>query len=411
MEENKENNKKTIEEKSKEFKQVNLGEMKKKSNFSFGKNVGVPFLSGVLGAGIVLGTCLGVPSIRSNILNGVEINSKKQSDENLVINPTQISLKDFSETGIAVARKVKPSIVGIKVEYTINSLFLSQQGKGTAEGSGIIITENGYILTNNHVINSSSDSSFYEIDEASKVSVFLDGDQTEYPAKVIGSDAETDLAVIKIEKDGLVAAELGNSDEINVGEFAMAVGNPLGMQSSVTAGIISAVDRDVMEKDGKIDKLIQTDVAINSGNSGGALVNSEGKVIGINTLKVAATGVEGMGFAIPINSAKPIYDQLVEFKKVKRPYIGIRGMDLDEKTAKENNLIEGIYVKIVDDFSAAEKAGIRPGDVIIKVDGKNIKTFKELQKIKDEHKIGDTLKITVNRNGKEKEMDLILQEK
>lgn len=420
MEENKDNVKTpdaVIDKSGKEFKAVNPNEKKqkeKKSQAGFGRTVAVPFLSGVLGAGIVLGTCFGVPSIRENILNTdndtkgtISTSSNATSGQ---INTTQISLADYSGTGIGVAQKVLPSIVGIKVEYTVNSIFMMQQGTASAEGSGIIISEDGYILTNNHVINSTSSSSYYSIGEASKVSVYLYNDTTEYEATVVGTDELTDLAVIKIDKTGLTAAELGDSDTVQVGEFSMAIGNPLGMQSSVTGGLISAVNRDVTDSDGKTFTLIQTDAAINSGNSGGALVNSEGKVIGINTLKVSATGVEGMGFAIPINSAKPIYEQLIQYNKVKRPYIGISGRDLDEATAKRNNLVVGIYVASVDEYSAAEKAGMKAGDVIIKADGKEIKTMNELNAIKNTHNIGDTMTVTVNRNGKEKELTLTLQE-
>ena len=224
------------------------------------------------------------------------------------------------------------------------------------------------------------------------------------------TDEQTDLAVIKIEKDGLTAAELGDSDSVQVGEFSMAVGNPLGMQSSITAGVISAVNRDVTDSDGKTYKLIQTDAAINSGNSGGALVNSKGQVIGINTLKVAQEGVEGMGFAIPINSAKPIYEDLIQYNKVRRPYIGITGRDLDQVTAQRNNLVEGIYVVSVEEFSAAEKAGIKAGDVIVKADGTDVKTMDELNAVKNNHNIGDQMTIVVNRNGEEKELTLTLQE-
>jgi serine protease Do len=190
----------------------------------------------------------------------------------------------------------------------------------------------------------------------------------------------------------------------------MAVGNPLGMQSSITCGVVSAVNREVTDSDGKTFNLIQTDAAINSGNSGGALVNSEGKVIGINTLKLSGTGIEGMGFAIPINSTTDITSQLIQYSKVKRPYIGISGMDLDEKTAKSYNLVAGIYVKSIDDFSAGEKAGIKIGDVIIEADGKQISTMDELNEIKNSHKIGDELKIKVNRNGEEKELTITLGE-
>ena len=189
----------------------------------------------------------------------------------------------------------------------------------------------------------------------------------------------------------------------------MAVGNPLGMQSSVSSGMISAVNRSVTS-DGITFKLIQTDAAINSGNSGGALVNSLGEVIGINTLKMSGSGIEGMGFAIPINSAKPIYEQLIEYNKVKRPYIGISGRDLDEATAKANNLVVGIYVLSIDEFSAAEKAGIKIGDVITSIDNKNIKTMDELNEIKNSHSIGDEITLKINRNGTEKEIKLVLQE-
>ena len=421
MEENKGNNENVkapdsvIDKSGKEFKAVKPNEKQQKENkgqSNFGKNIAVPFLSGVLGAGLVLGTCFGVPEVRNNILG-----TTKQQNTTITtsassgnINTTQISLADYSGTGIAVAKKVQPSIVGIKVEYTVNSIFMNQQGTATAEGSGIIISENGYILTNNHVINSSSTSSYYEIGQANKVTVHLYNDTTEYTATVVGTDEETDLAVIKIDKEGLTAAEIGDSDSVQVGEFSMAIGNPLGMQSSVTSGIISALNRDVTDSDGKTFKLIQTDAAINSGNSGGALVNSQGQVIGVNTLKVSATGVEGMGFAIPINSAKPIYEQLIQYNKVKRPYIGIAGRDLDETTAKRNNLVVGIYVASVDEYSAAEKAGIKAGDVIIKADGQSIKTMTELNNIKNTHSIGDTMTVTVNRNGQEKDINVTLTE-
>ena len=235
-------------------------------------------------------------------------------------------------------------------------------------------------------------------------------DETEYEAKIIGKDEQTDLAVIKIEKTGLSKAEFADSDSIKVGEFAMAVGNPLGMQSSITCGVISAINREVTDSDGKKFKLIQTDAAINSGNSGGALVNSEGKVIGINTLKLSGTGIEGMGFAIPINSTTDITSQLIQYSKVKRPFIGITGLDLTEQMAKTYKLVVGVYVKSVEDFSAAEKAGIKAGDVIVEVEGKKITKMDELNEIKNSHKIGDEIKIKVNRNGEEKDLTITLGE-
>ena len=389
----------------------------------FGKSVILPFFSGILGCSVVIGTCFGVPSIRSKILNtnsNYSIESTSNSNNSSSGYVSQINLGNYSDTAVYAANKILPSIVGIKIEYTVSNpmyqMFgMSGTSTASASGSGIIISEDGYILTNNHVVSSSSsssssNSSYYQVSEASKVTVTLFNDETEYEAKIIGKDEQTDLAVIKIEKAGLTKAEFADSDSIKVGEFAMAVGNPIGMQSSVTCGIISAVNREVTDSDGKKYTLIQTDAAINSGNSGGALVNSEGKVIGINTLKLSGTGIEGMGFAIPINSTTDITSQLIQYSKVKRPYIGITGIDLTEDMAKTYNLVVGIYVKSVEDFSSGEKAGIKAGDVIIEADGTAVTKMDDLNKIKNSHKIGDEMKIKVNRNGQEKELTVILGE-
>lgn len=371
----------------------------------------IPFISGIAGSALVLGICFGVPSIKDKIINQNVSNTSNETVKSSTPSSTsQISLVNYSETGIGVAQKVLPSVVGIKVEYSVSSIFYKgASNTATAEGSGVIISEDGYILTNNHIINSSSSSSYYEVGKANKITVYLYNDETEYEGTIIGTDEQTDLAVIKIDKTSLTAAELGDSDSVQVGEFAMAIGNPLGMQSSVSSGTISAVNRSVTS-DNVTYKLIQTDAAINSGNSGGALVNSQGQVIGINTLKMSGSGIEGMGFAIPINSTKDIYSQLIQYNKVKRPYIGISGRDLDAETAKANNLVEGVYVLSVEEFSAAEKAGIKNGDVITQIDGKDIKTMDELNEIKNSHSIGDEITLKISRSGKEKEIKLTLQE-
>lgn len=381
----------------------------KRTGNNFGKTVLLPFTCGILGAGIVIGTCFGVPSIKNQIIGYSSIFEEAETN-GTQINTQQISLLDYSNTAVGVAQKVLPSIVGISVTYSVNSPFYGNQGTASAKGSGVIISTDGYILTNNHVVNSSSSSSFYELGKASKITVKLYNDDNEYEATIIGTDEQTDLAVIKIEKTGLTAAELGDSDSVKVGEFSMAIGNPLGMQSSVTCGVISAVNREVTDSDGKKYTLIQTDAAINAGNSGGALVNSEGKVIGINTLKLTGNDVEGMGFAIPINSTIDIYEQLIQYNKVKRPYIGITGIELDEKTAEFNKLVVGVYVKEIEDFSSAERAGLKVGDVIIEADGKKITTMDELNEVKNSHKIGDEMKLKVNRNGQEIEITLTLAE-
>lgn len=384
-----------------------------KHKSGFGKSIVLPFFSGVVGCALVIGTCFGIPSVRDHIMN-TGSTSSPSSNSNTMGTVDQVSLKNYSDTAVYAANKILPSIVGIKIEYNVTSkipVFGTQaQSTATATGSGIIISEDGYILTNNHVVSSGESESYYQVSEATKVSVTLFNDTTEYEAKIVGTDEQTDLAVIKIDKKDLPKAEFADSDSIKVGEFAMAVGNPLGLQSSITCGVVSAVNREITDTDGKKYTLIQTDAAINSGNSGGALVNSEGKVIGVNTLKLSGEDIEGMGFAIPINSTTDITSQLIQYSKVKRPYIGITGMDLTEKLAKENHLVEGIYVKSIDDFSAAEKAGLRPGDVIIEADGKKIKTMDELTEIKNSHKISDEISIKVNRDGQEKDLTLKLGE-
>ena len=417
--ENKEN-----KEKISDFKAVkksnyssfnNISETKK--NHNFGRTIVLPFLSGVIGAGIVIGTCFGVPSIKNELFGNSNLSNNK-SNFNSYNNSgyvSQTSLSGYSDTSIYAANKILPSIVGITVEYTVNSglsIFSMQQATGSAKatGSGIIISEDGYILTNNHIVATSSSDDYYEVSEANKVTVKLYNDEAEYEGKIVGKDEQTDLAVIKIEKSGLTKAEFADSDSVKVGEFAMAVGNPLGMDSSITCGVVSAVNREVKDTDGKTFNLIQTDAAINSGNSGGALVNSEGQVIGINTLKLSGTGIEGMGFAIPINSTVSVTSDLIQFNKVKRPYIGITGIDLDEKTAKAYNLVVGIYVRSIDNFSSAEKAGIERGDVIIEAEGKKITSMDELNEIKNSKKIGDEIKLKVNREGQEKEITLKLGE-
>jgi serine protease Do len=246
--------------------------------------------------------------------------------------------------------------------------------------------------------------------EAQKITVSLFDREETYDAKIIGTDAQTDLAIIKIDAENLTPAELGDSDSVKVGEFAMAIGNPLGLDSSVTCGIVSAVNRKVSDDEGNTYSAIQTDASINSGNSGGALVNSEGKVIGINTLKLSGTGVEGIGFAIPINSTIDIYTQLIKYNKVIRPYIGISGRNVTEELATKHKLVVGIYITGIEQFSAAELAGLKIGDVITAADGTSVKTMDDLNNIKNTHKVGDKMTLTVYRNGENIDLTLTLKE-
>ena len=347
----------------------------------FGKTVLLPFFSSIIGCSLVIGTCFGIPSIKDKLIGDSKSKSIVQTSTSTAEGSTSnlISLSNYSNTAVFAANKILPSIVGIEVTYTAtsNSIFgfgMPSTSTATATGSGIIISEDGYILTNNHVVDTSSSNSsysYYDLSDATSVKVKLNnatyGDDATFDAKIVGKDSQTDLAVLKIDKTNLTAAEFADSSEAVVGEFVMAVGSPLGLDTTVTQGIISAVNREV-ESDGNKYTCIQTDAAINSGNSGGALVNSDGKVVGINTLKLSGTGVEGIGFAIPINSTLDIIDELIQHNKVLRPYIGISGIDLDDSTAQRYNLVLGVYVKTVQDFSPAEKCGLQSGDVIIKAD-------------------------------------------
>lgn len=317
----------------------------------------------------------------------------------------QLAKKEGSEMSIVdIANKVGPAVCGITVTQQVQSFFGTQLAEGS--GSGIIISEDGYIVTNQHVI-----------ENASEIKVILSSGQ-EYTAQLVGQDANTDLAVIKIDGDNFPVAELGYSGELAVGELAIAIGNPLGQEfaGSVTVGVISALNRSVTVED-RTYTLIQTDAAINSGNSGGALVNSFGQVVGINSLK--ALQAEGLGFAIPIDFAKPIIDDLMANGYVKgRPVIGVSLREVDSSMSQQYGVPEGLYVVSVTPFSAAEKAGVIQGDVILEADGQKVSTVAELNAIKNQKRAGDTIKLKIKRSnnndfmGKwsDKTIDLVLGE-
>lgn len=392
---------------SNQFKKVD----KPKKSRGFGKTVFVPFLSGVVGAALVVGVCFGVPSVKEALFgNDSSSNTSYSVQTSSSSTTTAVNIADYSETASSVAQAVLPSIVGIEVNYSVSSIFGSSEASAT--GSGIIISEDGYIITNNHVIDaeSSSSSSYYQITDATSITVTLYDSDVEYEATIVGTDSYTDLAVIKIDASGLTPATLGDSDTVQVGEFVMAIGNPLGMDFTCTAGIVSAVDREVTDDSGTTYTAIQTDAAINSGNSGGALVNANGEVIGINTLKLSGTGIEGVGFAIPINSTTNVVSQLIEYSTVKRPYIGISGITIDESTANLYSLPVGISVQSVEAGSPAEEAGIQAGDVITAIEGQTVESITELNKIKYTYEIGDTVTLTIIRNGSEMQVAVVLGE-
>lgn len=379
------------------------------------KTIGVPFISGVLGASLVLGLGFYVPSMRD-----VDDESKESAEKIFTsqgATTKAVDIAKYSNTAISVADKVLPSVVGIEVDFSVSDNFsrfsaATSARTSTATGSGVIISKEGYILTNNHVIDSSSSSTRqYTVSEANKVLVYLYGEDEAVEAKIIGSDSITDLAVLKIEKDGLTPIEFGDSDSVQVGEFAMAVGSPLDMRDTVTAGIISGTDREIEdENSGTIYTLIQTDAAINAGNSGGALVNAEGKLIGINTLKLYGTGIEGMGFAIPVNSTFDISEQLIKTGKVKRPYIGISGEDITEIYSAYYRLPVGVYVRKIQNDGPAKNSDLQVGDIIVKFNGEKIESMSQLNNLKNKCAIGDTVTLTVSRNNEEVEIDVTLTE-
>ena len=289
---------------------------------------------------------------------------------------------------------------------TVVSILCKSQGGGYVQskmssGSGIIIRHDGYVVTNNHVI-----------DGASEITVTTIAGQN-FAAKVVGRDSRTDIAVLKADNDtALPFAELGDSSTLRVGEMALAIGNPLReeLAGTLTVGYISAINRS-MVIDGKQMTMLQTDAAINPGNSGGALLNMKGQVIGINTAKSTGYDVEGLGFAIPINEAKPIIESIIQHGYVTgRVVIGLKGQTVTEAIAKANDLPVGVYIKEIVSGSAAEKAGLRTGDVITACDGQAVTTIDEINKIRDSHKVGETLTMQIDRNGQTLTVSVVLQE-
>ncbi|HWP79200.1 MAG TPA: trypsin-like peptidase domain-containing protein [Candidatus Acidoferrum sp.] len=294
-----------------------------------------------------------------------------------------------------IAEKVRPSVVGV----------LAESQESVLSGSGVIMSETGYIITNAHVI------------ENKGAVTVVTADETRYEARVVGADRKTDLAVLKIDAQNLLAAEFGASSDLVVGELAVAIGNPLGMElfGSVTAGIISALDRKITFED-RTMVLIQTDAAINPGNSGGALVNGYGQIIGINSAKIVSEGYtgtsyEGLGFAIPIDSAKPIVDSLIKLGYVPgRPVIGIVGEDVTPYYSEFFHRPQGVYIHGVTEGTDAVGKGIQAGDIVVAINGTRVSSMAELNEIKDRFKTGDVVTLTIDRAGKEYDINITLTE-
>ena len=353
----------------------------------------------------------------NTVVNTGATNTTEQSGttaQQVIINPP-----DISSLGEAIAEKVLPSVVGIdtvyETSYSSSYWYFGFGDRGgaveaEAQGTGFIVDSAGYILTNSHVINDG---------DYKKVTILL-YDGTEYEGTVLWNDSTLDLAIVKIDATGLTAAELGDSDTVKIGSYSAALGNPLGLQFkfSMSQGVISGLDRTIeVTSDGTssttMESLFQTDAAINSGNSGGPLVNNKGQVIGINSAK-AADG-ESMGFAIPINTAKPIVQQIKATGVFERAYLGITGIGLEEASGYDASAFKerygasrGIYISTVSAGGGAEAAGLKKGDIIISVEGTEVGTMNKINSVLVAYKVGDTVEVTYIRDGQTYETSVVL---
>lgn len=339
-------------------------------------------------------------SVEDNIRTSEKIVSGTQTKVN-TINGEVLTTPEIVD-------KVGPAVVGIINKTTYGNAYgyygffggnLNEEIEQSS-GSGVIISADGYIVTNNHVV-----------ENATKISVILNSGE-EYEGKVVGKDASTDLAVVKIAASGLAFAQMGTSSNLRVGETAIAIGNPLGQEfaGTTTQGIISGLNRSVTI-DNKTMNLIQTDAAINPGNSGGALVNEYGHLIGINTAKISSSTLEGLGFAIPIDEAKPIIQELITNGYVTgRPVIGIAGRAVTKEDAQAYNLKVGVYVSSLTPNGPAHMAGVKIGDIIIECDGEPVETVDDINEIKNKKSPGNEISVKIYRRGEYVNLKIILGE-
>lgn len=353
-------------------------------------------------------------------------NTEKPSVEVQPLNVAKQVRYEYTEGGLPfdftrAAERSMPAVVHIKAtesreaaiqryrrtdpfQFFFGDRFFFQEDvrPRSGTGSGVIYTADGYILTNNHVI-----------EFADEYTITLH-DGREFKARLVGADASTDMAVLKIEATQLPAIEMGNSDAVRVGEWVLAVGNPFDLTSTVTAGIVSAKSRDIniIRRGAPIESFIQTDAAVNPGNSGGALVDVYGRLIGINTAIASPTGAfAGYSFAIPVNLARRIADDLIKYGKYRRVYLGVEIATLDGHLANQLGipLTPGVWVKAADPRGSAARSGVRPNDIITKINGRSVTTVPELQEVVARSRAGDTITLTIVREGKEKTLQVELR--
>ena len=323
---------------------------------------------------------------------------------------SQIGVKAQSNGGLDftfAAEKTVHGVVHIQCETTVQSVFYddffsfllppqSRERSYQTSGSGVIISEDGYVITNNHVVQ-----------DAETINVVLN-DKRSFVARLVGNDPSSDLAVIKIEADGLEPLQFGNSDEVKIGEWVLAVGNPFNLTSTVTAGIVSAKARNINILGNKmsnapIESFIQTDAAVNPGNSGGALVNLKGELVGINTAIASSTGsYTGYSFAIPSNIVRKVTSDLIQYGMTQKANIGVHFAEMDSKLAEVKGIksVRGIYIGYVIKDGAADKAGIKDGDIITSIDGKRVNSNAEFNEVLAQHSPGDVVKVAIERDGK-----------
>lgn len=362
-------------------------------------------LSGILGGCVVL---IGMFFINIQDNQDSQNNSFSQQVSNVNVSKNRFAAPiDFTD----VAEKAMKSVVHIHASEQeevnqrrdpIAGFFGQFYRPKQGTGSGVIIETNGYIVTNNHVVEFADD-----------IQVTL-ADNRKYTAKIIGTYPKADLAVLKIEAIDLPVMEYGNPDKAKVGQWVLAVGNPLNLTSTVTAGIISAKGRDldIIKGQDALESFIQTDAAVNPGNSGGALVNTDGKLIGINSAILSGTGYfAGYSFAIPSDLVKSIVSEIIDNGSYERPYLGISIIEIDDEYATEKKLdiSQGVAIESLLDGGSAQYAGLFPGDIILSLNNKKIKSVPELQKAVGSAKVGDIVKLIINRNGKEKEIKIKLK--
>ena len=331
---------------------------------------------------------------------------------------SQIGVKAQSNGGLDftfAAEKTVHGVVHIQCETTVQSVFYddffsfllppqSRERSYQTSGSGVIISEDGYVITNNHVVQ-----------DAETINVVLN-DKRSFVARLVGNDPSSDLAVIKIEADGLEPLQFGNSDEVKIGEWVLAVGNPFNLTSTVTAGIVSAKARNINILGNKmsnapIESFIQTEAAVNPGNSGGALVNLKGELVGINTAIASSTGsYTGYSFAIPSNIVRKVTSDLIQYGMTQKANIGVHFAEMDSKLAEVKGIksVRGIYIGYVIKDGAADKAGIKDGDIITSIDGKSVNSNAEFNEVLAQHSPGDVVKVAIERDGKPFYFDVTL---